>query len=59
VPEDRPRSLYAITMSTAVTASNVLLDRLPHIHRAPGAEPVIRALRIGEMHACWRLPVAF
>jgi len=27
VPEDRPRSLYAITMSTAVTASNVLLDR--------------------------------
>ncbi len=59
VPEDRPRSLFAITMSTAVTASNVLLDRLPHIHRASGAEPVIRALRIGEMHACWRLPVAF
>jgi cytochrome P450 len=59
IPEDRPRSLYAITLSAAVTASNVLLDVLPRIHLAPGAEPVVRALRIGEMHACWRLPVAF
>lgn len=59
VPEDRPRSLYAITLSAAVTASNVLLDALPRIQLAPGAEPVVRALRIGEMHACWRLPVAF
>jgi len=59
VPEDRPRSPYAITLSAAVTASNVLLELLPHIHLAPGAEPVMRALRIGEMHACWRLQVAF
>ena len=59
VPEDRPRSLYAITLSAAVAASNALLDQLPHVRLATHAEPLVRALRIGEMHACWRLPVAF
>ena len=59
VPLDRPRSLYAITRDTAVTASNVLLDRLPDIRLAPDASPTLRSLRIGEMHTCWRLPVKF
>lgn len=56
VPEDRPRSLYAITRDTATTASNILLDRLPGIRLAPGATPGLRALRLGEMHTCWSLP---
>jgi cytochrome P450 len=59
VPEDRPRSLYAITLAAAVTASDVLLEALPRIRMAPQAEPVVRALRIGEMHTCWRLPVTW
>jgi cytochrome P450 len=59
VPEDRPRSSYAITLSTAVTASNVLLDHLPNLRLRDRTAPVLRSLRVGEMHACWRLPVAF
>jgi pulcherriminic acid synthase len=58
VPEDRPRSLYAITLSAAVSASNALLDVMPDIRLATSAVPVTRSLHIGEMHACWRLPVA-
>jgi pulcherriminic acid synthase len=59
LPEDRPRSLYALTRDTAVAASNVLLDRLAHLRLKPGAEPSPRSLRVGEMHACWSLPVLF
>lgn len=59
VPLDRPRSLYAITRDTAVTASCVLLDRLPRVRLATDAAPTMMSLRIGEMHACWRLPVRF
>jgi pulcherriminic acid synthase len=59
IPLDRPRSLYAITRDTAVTASNAILDRLPNLRLASGASPSLRCLRIGEMHTCWRLPVAF
>jgi cytochrome P450 len=60
VPEDRPRSLYAITLSAAVAASNALLDGLPALQSDAHAEPaVLRALRVGEMHTCWRLPVTF
>ena len=59
LPEDRPRSLYAITRDTAVTASNLLLDGLPDINLATGAQPSIKCLRLGEMHACWHLPVTF
>jgi pulcherriminic acid synthase len=58
VPEDRPRSLYAITLSAAVSASNALLDVMPDIRMAPGAVAITRSLHIGEMHACWKLPVA-
>lgn len=59
VPEDRPRSLHALTRDTLVTASLVLLERLPDVRLAPGAEPRPSCRRLGEMHACWRLPVRF
>ncbi len=59
VPEDRPRSLYALTRDTATTASDILLDALPGIRLKPGATPELRSLRLGEMHTCWSLPVSF
>jgi hypothetical protein len=59
VPLDRPRSRYAITRDTAVTACNAILDRLPNLRLTPDASPALRCLRIGEMHTCWRLPVRF
>lgn len=59
VPEDRPRSLYALTRDTAVAASNVLLDRLAHLRLSPGGAPRLRSLRLGDTHTCWSLPVAF
>jgi cytochrome P450 len=59
VPEDRPRSLYALTRDTATAASHVLLDMLPDIRLKPGAEPTLRCLRLGEMHTCWSLPVVY
>lgn len=59
IPEDRPRSLYAITRDTAVTASQAVLDLLPHLRLKRGAEPVLRSLAVGEMHTCWQLPVEF
>ena len=58
-PEDRPRSAFAITRATAVTASSVLLDALDDLELEPGAEPFPACRRIGEMHACWHLPVRF
>ena len=57
IPEDRPRSAYAIVRDTAVTASLALLDAIPDIKLAAGAEPHLQALTVGEMHTCWRLPV--
>ena len=59
IPEDRPRSAFAITRDTAVTASAVLLDALDDLQLEPGAEPFQTCRRIGEMHACWQLPVRF
>jgi hypothetical protein len=59
VPEDRPRSLYAITRDTLVTASRVLLESTADLRIAPGAAPVLTCRRIGEMHTCWDLPVTF
>ena len=59
LPEDRPRSRYAITRDVASIATNVLLDRLPGVRLALGAEPTLRSLRLDEMHTCWRLPVVF
>jgi cytochrome P450 len=59
VPEDRPRSLYAITRDTATTAMNVLLDALPNLRLKPDSRPELRSLRLWEMHTCWNLPVLF
>lgn len=59
LPEDRPRSRYAITRDTAVAASKVLLDALDDLALEPGAAPHLRSLGLGEMHTCWRLPVVF
>lgn len=59
LPEDRPRSLYAITRDTAVAASQVMLDMLADLKLATGAEPVLQSRRLGEMHTCWDLPVTF
>ncbi len=57
VPEDRPRSAYALTRDLAITVSRVLLDECPGIALAGGVVPVRRALRVGEVHTCWALPV--
>jgi pulcherriminic acid synthase len=57
VPKDRPRSAYALVRDVAVLASQMLLDDYPDIRLAPGAEPVLRSLRLGEMYTCWHLPV--
>ncbi|MBM4382664.1 MAG: cytochrome P450 [Deltaproteobacteria bacterium] len=59
LPEDRPRSRYALTRDAAVTASNVLLDALRELRLAPGAAPRLQSLGLGEMHTCWHLPVTF
>ncbi|MCY4564681.1 MAG: cytochrome P450 [Gammaproteobacteria bacterium] len=59
IPEDRPRSAFAITRDTAVTASAVLMDALDGLELEPGAAPFLSCRRIGEMHTCWHLPVRF
>jgi pulcherriminic acid synthase len=56
-PRDRPRSAYALVRDVAVSASQALLDAFPALALAPGAEPTMRSLRLGEMHTCWSLPV--
>jgi len=57
LPEDRPRSLYALTRDTASTASNLLLDAFPNLRLHDEARIALRSLRWGEMHTCWHLPV--
>jgi cytochrome P450 len=57
VPEDQPRSRYAITRDLAVTLSQVLLDDHPMLLLADGVQPTMRALRIGGAYTCWSLPV--
>ncbi len=59
VPEDRPRSRYAITRDTAVTASQILSDTLSNIQITEGANPTLTSMTIGEMHTCWKLPVTY
>lgn len=56
VPKERPRSMYAVTRDVAVSASTALLERCPDLALAPGTEPTLRSLRLGEMHTCWALP---
>ena len=59
LPEDRPRSLYAITRDAAVAASGAVLEALPELRLAPGAQPELRSRALGELHTCWELPVVF
>jgi pulcherriminic acid synthase len=59
LPVGRPRSLYAITRDTATTASQVVLEMLPNIRLATGANPMMKCKAWGEMHACWHLLVNF
>jgi cytochrome P450 len=56
VPKERPRSRYALTRDTAVTASTMLLDAFPDLRVAAVTTPHLRALRLGDMHTCWHLP---
>ena len=57
VPEDRPRSRYAIARDTAVTASIILSECLPDLKLAPDAKPQLSSLTVGEMHTCWQLEI--
>ena len=57
VPEDRPRSRYALVRDCAVAASLQLLESVPEIRLAPGVTPLLASASVGEMHTCWRLPV--
>ena len=59
VPEDRPRSHYAITRDLAVVVSRAVLDAFPTIRIAKDALPTLRSLRLGEMHTCWSLRVVW
>ncbi len=57
VPEDRPRSRYAIVRDLATTTTRAILDHAPRLRLAEGATPTLRSLRVGELHTCWSLPV--
>ncbi|NKB98194.1 MAG: cytochrome P450 [Pseudomonadales bacterium] len=59
VPEDRPRSRYALTRDTVVTASMKLLQLAPDLILGDGDGPKLVSLAIGEMRTCWQLPVRF
>jgi cytochrome P450 len=59
LPEDRPRSAYALTRDLAVMVSRVILDELPSIRLDPDAVVERRSLRLGELHTCWALPVTW
>jgi pulcherriminic acid synthase len=59
IPEDRPRSVYAITMELAVTASKALLAAMPNVRVKPGTEPVMFCRWPWDIHTCWDLQVVF
>ena len=56
VPEDRPRSLFALTRDAAVTVTTRLLEAAPEIRLAEGAAAEIHCLAIGGTYTCWALP---
>ena len=58
VPEDRPRSLYALTRDAVVAASMTIVEAVPNIALASGQEATLTALTVGEMHTAWQLPVS-
>ena len=57
VPEDRPRSRYALIRDSAVTISMALIEALEQIDLAVGSQPALTSLKAGEIHTCWSLPV--
>ncbi len=57
VPEDRPRSRYALARDTAVSACDIVLQHFPDIALKKNATPLITSLTSGEMYTCWQLPV--
>jgi len=57
VPEDRPRSLYALTRDATVTATEVLLQRLSTIENTE-EQSAPHALAIFEPMIAWSLPVS-
>jgi len=59
VPEDRPRSRYALVRDVAVAASMMVQESLPNLRLADGAQPRQASLTVGEMHTCWQLPVSW
>jgi cytochrome P450 len=58
VPEDRPRSLYAITRDCAVVAMQVLLEAAPGL-RIAGVAEAPRCQRLQGMHCSRRIEVRF
>lgn len=57
LPEDRPRSRYALTRDVAVEAAWQLCTALPNMRLAPDVQPTLSSLTVGEMQTCWHLPV--
>ena len=58
VPEDRPRSRYALIRDAVVSASMALVEVAPDIQLRAEAKPSLASLTVGEMHTCWSLPVS-
>lgn len=61
LPEDRPRSRYALTRDTASTIIILVLDAFPRITLADTATPTqstptLRSFRPGATFTCWSLP---
>lgn len=57
LPEDRPRSRYAITRDTASTITSTVLDAFGQLTLADGATATQSSPRPGATYTCWSLPV--
>ena len=57
VPEDRPRSLYAITRDAAVAVSSLILAELPGLRLAGEERPEPFCRWPGDLHLYRELPV--
>ena len=58
VPEDRPRSMYAIIRDASVSASQMLIESTRDIQLEKQEGVYLSCLTVGEMHTCWKLPVS-
>lgn len=56
LPEDRPRSRYAISRDVVVTVSEMLQVQFPDLQLVRDAAPRLESRTLGEMHTCWHLP---